>query len=451
MNRIEQAVLVGSPFEALSRNFITGPELLNWLVTAKSSVKNMDCRAVIAYRALCDRTGIKQTIEKDGKQVPFIQAAASMDFKCLYYILVDTDTITDWDEYARISSVFGVQSDLLHTFKILAGIQVNISPKTMPIAAQVRHPLVSETKRGDVGWWLDSDWFDRMESVPFDPMLARCEKLQAEAPDYFREVAGPEYAKRLKKFVLPSLAQEVLLRVNKLGLNLVKAEWMELSPLARQIMQTTTALQAYLLGFNLHEAPVSEDMLMSALHTLSQKGPEAYTANIIQYYKEHLPSIPPCFGQLTLANETDLLIFEDIFSYSPMDRFYYVHGKHIHAFIRPELENMLKDGRNPYTKEPLDKVYLGRIQQQLKAVAAWQLPPCEQMLTLLKKVESKELALPKEEKKCEHKCDCPVHRPGGLGMMRGLMALPQGPPMEEMDPNAFLMALATLAAASGGP
>jgi hypothetical protein len=454
MNRVEQAVLVGSPFEALSHNFISGPDLLNWLLTAKSSVKNMDCRAVVAYRALCDRVGIKLTVEKDGKQTPFIQAAASMDFKCLYYILVDPDKITDWEEYSRISSVFGVQPDLLHTFQILAGMQVNLNPKTMPIAAQVRHPLISEMKRGEAGWWLDSDWFDRMDTVPFEPMLARCEKLQAEAPDYFREVAGPEYAKRLKKFVVPNLTPEVLLRVQKLGLNLVKAEWMGLSPLARQIMQTTTALQAYLLGFNLHEAPVSEELLMSALHTLSQKGPEAYTADIMQYYKTHIPSIPPCFGQLTLANDKDLVNFEDIFSFSPMDRYYYIHGKHIHAFIRPELENILKDGKNPYTKEPLDKVHMGRIQRQLKAVAAWQLPPCEQMLTLLKKVESKELTLPKAEQKCERKCDCPVHRAGGLGMMHNLMAVgppTQEPQMVEMDPAAFFMALATLAAATGGP
>lgn len=448
MNRVEQAVLIGSPFEALRQNFITIPDLLNWLVTAKSSVKNMDCRAVIAYKAICDRIGVNPTVEKEGQQVPFVQAVASMDFKCLYYLLVDPGVITDWDEYSRVSSVFGIMPDLLKTFQILAGMQVDLNPKVMGLAAQVRHPLLSEMKRGEVGWWLDSDWFDRMENVPFEPLLARCEKLQAEAPDYFREVAGPEYTKRLKKFVVASLAPELLQRVHKLGLNLVKAEWTGLSPLARQIMQTTKAMQAYLLGFNLHECPPSEEGLITALQTLSQKGPEAYVADIAQYYKVHIPSVPACFGQLTLVNEKDLIIFEDIFSFSPTDRFYCIRGKHIHAFIRPELENILKDGKNPYTKEPIDKVYIGRIQRFLKAIQSWQLPPCEPMLALLKKVESQELKLPKAETNCEHKCDCPIHNPG---MRRSIMALQpfHGPPgqepiVEEMDPTAFFTLMAAL-------
>ena len=93
---------------------------------------------------------------------------------------------------------------------------------------------------------------------------------------------------------------------------------------------------------------------------------------------------------------------------------------------------------------------LMRMHNYLQTIQRWGLPPCEPLLELLKKVESKQLALPK----CDQKCDCPIHSAAPrLGEMGRAPLRRHGQRFNDMNEEDMqtLAGLMLLAAAAGRP
>ena len=157
------------------------------------------------------------------------------------------------------------------------------------------------------------------------------------------------------------------------------------------------SVQAYLLGFHLEIGIPHVNILKTALQNLSKKGPGQYIADM-----KDLPrpgAVTPVTGrapagmeEFKLGNTQDAML-NDITSYSPFDRIYYTNGTHLYCFTRVEFDSLIKDRKNPWTKEPIPEYIIELIQCRLNMSKSLQLPPCEPLHDLYEKVIAGKLSL----------------------------------------------------------
>lgn len=236
---------------------------------------------------------------------------------------------------------------------------------------------------------INSDWFEiiknlvsvRKDLEVVNQLMDRIQNLFNKVPDYWLLV------KKNYQELFEIIYREVGL--NNLSIKELSTyfpnlfNFNNLSSLAIKIALLKWPLQAYLLGYPIHQNFPSYKSLQESLLLLSKLGKDAYVTQIKKYWKELLMQLNQ--GN-NFANEENVYK-ENIYDFLPFDRLDICLEGHCYIFTREEFSEILKSKKNPYTNLLLPSWFLENFSCRVKMAENLGLPISRPILELYDELE----------------------------------------------------------------
>jgi hypothetical protein len=420
MDRITQAVMIGSPLESLNKKFISLEELLRWLLTAPLSD-----RSLVAYRAACQVkppndhyfSAETPTSTTDVFGRHFISCTHAPEYGAIFVLSggdVNTPAFRDRNETLApylAATVAKLLNDTTFERKMKlicdkSGIPGRFIMDNRPLLFSCHsNSLIQEylnrsnqSIESQSSFAIESDYFEalRVTDNLTDHLMARCRTLMTTAPLYWEGVAKSRYQEFFSKLI----ADKKLSRSNKaqafeintmfpgiFGISLER-----LSDLAYKIMCLEFPVQAYVLGFPIHHGLPSPAMVEELLYYLSSVGKDRYSEG----FKTHTEKMTNAYlnPELTSWHRTEWkvrnsrdVLENNISEYNEFDQLLLINGVNVYFFVRPEFNNLLKSHKNHWTNEDLPRHLEVDIQARVLIAEDLKLPPAGTILELLTRTE----------------------------------------------------------------
>lgn len=417
MDRVTQAVTIGSPESALKKNFITVDELLRWLVTAPVSDHTL-----IAYRAACQA---KNPNDHYLDNRHFLTGVRAPEYGAIFILSggdIDTPISKETPNEQLIQHVAPAlakmhnDSNFERKMKLIcdkSGVSLRYLQENRSLLFQchgtnlIREFLVktNQTIESQANLIIESDYFGAMSVTDhlIEPLMARCRTLLTTAPQYWEVVAKSEYREFFNKLIAEKkLAGSTRVQAQELDQmfpGLFGVTLSRLSDLAYKVLCLDFTVQAYVLGFPIQYGLPSPAMVETLLYYLSTVGKDRYAEEIKEYEERMANSY--LNGEINgwhqvawrVRNTQDVLE-NSIYEYNSFDRIMLITGVNIHQFVRPEFPNLMKSHKNIWTNEDLPKHFETEILARLTMAEELKLPPAGTIQELLTRTDEGNLYPP---------------------------------------------------------
>jgi len=474
--KINESVMFGSVFSALTAKFFTAQDLMEWLTTV-----SFDDSMNIAYKAVCINIHPNKQYLHDSSHFlmrrpqysciafgyglnPYISDHAATDKNpIIAHICEDIITFRNNPNIIKYCSlVLAGQgtSQYIHV-RLLSCYKARNFPNLNISANEINKSLV------------EADWTEKFRYNELLAMLIlkRVIKLQKDAPIYYGCVAYESYYKVVKKMyvdkLLTQLTRDDLSLLNNFFPGIIDGKIFTYDALAYKIAMFGNDIAGYILGFPIQNMIPSDKQIHTAIDNLTKLGITKYAEYIRKYIRStYIPSVPtftdPDIISLDLREnskfvETNILVtvdpetvcsndqdvlMESIDDYVPFDVVSYQVGTNIHRLTRPEFETIAKSKKNPWTNDWIPCTVMSTIKARVEAAEELGLPPSRILADMLTRVENDTLFDPDEIPESEAQSD-PVP-PHALIEMLNNMPLTQGEHLEfqgQSDPVPPLIRL----------
>ena len=193
-------------------------------------------------------------------------------------------------------------------------------------------------------------------------ILDRCSTLQTSAPIYWRDCMSPIYLALIQKYCILEIQPTAILE-RYITLFPSHFDKSILPTVATKLSRLSPEIQAYLLGFPIHQILPTPSMLNSAKEKLERLGLEQYFNDIEDANRRSLLEFKTLQeGEINIGNTENTLGDEDC-QYNLFDVIVYVIDNIRYFFTRVEFESTLDKGVNHWTNVPLPPI----LKSQIKA------------------------------------------------------------------------------------
>lgn len=377
--KVYQTIIYGSLYEAFYNKFVNIHDVLDFLLKYEPESKLHREKVCIAYRIVCIFTK-EQTI--DGEH--FICLTENEDFICIYALSFNSHfkekTYISFDQNLEISKKIQkvlpklIEEDTFSRFfYVLCDIINNVKIEEAILTTFTRNVRNLINFNHDYAYFLHSDYLYPLENIDqslyVNDLSKRCLYLQEKAPLYWENVAHSLYYSFVKdKFRnAPNFTKEMIQTYHEIFPKLFPENILNRSEIVLQISNLNKNLQAYLLGFPIHNYIPNDLNLNKALEKLQELGTDKYCKYLSEKSKKD-----------NVSNETNVLS-EKIEEFNSFDvvEYYVDEGNtdtHLFQFTRSEFKNILKDGKNFYTGEPLPAFLIEKIKCRNNIAKKYNLP-----------------------------------------------------------------------------
>lgn len=388
-DRIHQTIIYGSLYEAFYNKFVNVFDVLEYLLKHKPETEPQREKMCIAYRIVCIFTK-----EQPINGSHFICLTDNEDYISIYALSFNSHfknkNNDNFDENLEISKkIQKVLPKLIKEtkysrfFYVLCDIINKVKGEEAMVIAFTRNIRNLIDIENDYTCFLYSDYLEPLENIPNSfyakNIGERCRFLQQHAPLYWKNVAYNIYYSFVKdKYKnAPNFTKEMIDIYNKSFPDLFSENIINRSETVIAISNLDKNIQSYLLGFPIHKYIPNDSNLNKALDKLELLGNEKYCESIK-------------VEEINVANSENVLS-EKIDDFNSFDVVkYYVDGgntdKHLYRFTRSEFENILKDGKNYYTGEPLPLFIIEKIKCINNIAKKYNLPKSKTLFELLSNV-----------------------------------------------------------------
>ena len=241
-----------------------------------------------------------------------------------------------------------------------------------------------------------SDWELYEEDV-----VARCESLLNNFPEYWERVAKPLYKDLVtKNMEFLSLDKKTVTFWDKLFPNIFPEKIMKARNVSLMLHSYSTEIKAYILGFPIHEYIPSSQSLEKSIDKLNELNIEEFCKSLGGQKEEGGQKEKYLEGN---TQDSFLNNFEEYNRFDVVEYFTDNKGQlYRYRFSRPEFKILLKNGLNPYTREPLPEFLIENINNRNGIAEIYGLPPSATLSDLLQQVENGTLYL---DEKVQNKDD----------------------------------------------
>lgn len=408
---ISESVMIGSVYAALRKKWFSSEAVLEWLRDAPISNSTR-----IAYSLVCHQIEPDNQYLKDENQTHLLSHRP--EYAALAQIMgqylntgfnLEKASARNYAEETRVSLDVLVIEKLTeemcdpvasawnHLIATGEGPQEYVREHLVDCYRARNFPHLSNME-GQGHYYntalVQADWKQRFR---YNDQLAglvleRVQILKQTAPMYFEAIGKPLYRKVMEKLhrehLLVRLTVEEMGILNSLFPGIIDPSILQQSGLVYRLSTYSPEVASYLLGFPIQSMVANAAQLQFAINHLIAVGPAEYATHISKMVKStYLPIAPFGSAEITFPNATDVLL-EPIDSYAPFDIVAFQDGTHVYRFTRPELETLVADRKNPWTKEELPPAVISTLQARAEAATRAKLPPCRPLLEMLERIEA---------------------------------------------------------------
>lgn len=445
INKVRETVLYGSPHEALINGFLTPGDIVNYLLTmehqktlskdpdsetnkdnpetdkeSKEQVNKPTVEEMIAYRAVCQFS--RQQIVKDHpisdfNNKPFILLTNYDEYVGIYNLTIGSEhsARTDKEQVEISRKAQRVWPKLITVTKFSRNLflicdtdnikKIRSNERETVVKARSVKLITNNYKKLVANYtvWINSDYLVPLDDIKFDfyekNLLNRCKFMKLTAPLYWEGVAKSLYQELINKNIseesfewtyrdidlykelFPDVLPESIVNISKFKLNMKT-----LPPV----------LQAYILGYPIHEYIPSEEIIEQSIDLVDKIGSEKYS-NLIEERNRKMVYSQPCTLSVSIpseifnvGNEKDAML-EEVWKYNMFDVVRCYEGKHVYHFTRPEFVNILTNKKNIWTNKIIHTTVLYEMEARNRMALAYALPAASTIKTLIIKTEAGEL------------------------------------------------------------
>ncbi len=414
MEMARQTIVHGSTYEALSNKFLNIEDILNYLLE-----KDIDHKTMIAYRAVCN-SNIDQIVvgnpNPDYNGKPFILLTPHDGYVGIYAISSTTSenipgrTDSEKIEIAnRIQKIWPKLMFLNDNWMSVHVICDSVDYLTKRTKLTYKKTIVAARSQKHIKELsvellaypeilIESDYLDLISSLKYDiyelHLLARCDMLKKEAPLYWDGVARHLYTDLIKKNIdvnNPKMNRKSLKQYINIFPQLFNTNLMTMSNLIYNLRQLDRIVQAYVLGFPIHQYVPSSEVINMAIDKLDESGLDRYCDIIEEQNKKAFMSHPQIISlfqtkDIIIGNEEDAYM-EKIYVYSPFDIVCEYIDTHVYFFTRPEFATLATKKKNIWTNNKLSISILSVINSRIETGSVCDLPPSAPLRTLMERLD----------------------------------------------------------------
>lgn len=156
---------------------------------------------------------------------------------------------------------------------------------------------------------------------------------------------------------------------------------------ARKIFLLPSVVRHYVLGLPITEGDLKEQVDQALIY-LSAHGENEYVDLINEHQTGFCSQEYPFTRPKENVRNTEDVLGESIFSYSPFDIISYRSSNNRYFFVRREFENLLKTKKNHWTQEELPQGVLAEIEKREEMAKLLNLPPSGTISDFLTRIEN---------------------------------------------------------------
>jgi hypothetical protein len=393
MDRVEQAVMYGSVYEALYCNFINIDNIMQYLLVRESKNENERKRLCVAYRIVCIFNK-DQLVPKDFALTHFVLLTENEDYIAIYTLSFGSCS-SNMNLTQKLQSHFPKlnANKFRRFYNVICESTSNFNDNDGEYIAKIRS-LKNLKNCTNLDLLLD-DYLDALnimnEKLYLQNLINRCCLLRKVAPLYWQYVAYNLYRPFVeRKYSQPYFSKKTVSLLCECFPQLYPDNVLKRSDIAFELYNLPKVVAAYNLGFPIHEYIPSEDKINKTIDLLSDLGSKKYLENLTN--KE----INDVFNVLNVKIvNLENVHFDKIDDFNAFDIVHYYTDskdcmdiKHLFRFTRPEFQTILKDKKNFYTGEPIPSFVLEEIKTRMRLAKEYKLPKSKILKELLQ-VENK--------------------------------------------------------------
>jgi len=420
IRKARQAIVYGSPYEALIKDFVTCEDILNYLL-----YNNLSFKGMIAYRAVCQFSKdqiVKGNSNPDFNDRPFITLTKHDEYVGIYNLSIGitgnmfgrTDqerveiakrTQKVWPRLVNVNSF----SRTIHLICDSSGQELDITPTEMWLIVGARSiKLITNVFRKLLPHfevWIDNDYLEPLEHIEYNKyegtLLDRCEMLKKSAPQYWNMIGTDLYSEIVTKNINvkdPRMNRKQISRYVKLFPGMFPDDLVNMTDLVYNIKELPEIVQSYVLGYPIHLYVPSKEIIQKTIELVDSLGIDEYVKTIEEKNQKsminHIDMINPLGleDEISVSNETDVMM-ENICSYNNFDIIRYYIDTHVYFFTRPEFPDLVSKKKNVWTNSQIPVSVLSEINSRLEMSVLCKLPKSMPLRDLLKKVREGTLYL----------------------------------------------------------
>lgn len=404
-NPVYNTIYYGSIYQAIINNYLSVNEILVYLIDAK-----VDYYTMIAYKNVC-MFSLDQILSTDNdyndrpflvinKNIEYVYIHASYQFSIpgrndkerFEIMTIINKQKPDMLLKNNLVSFITMLSDNIAHFKIKRDkMWILIGGRCFNILSSFPQLKYNPEVLLDFDFMilLNDFAYNKYEKM----LLKRCDTLRKMAPGYWKNVAKDLYIKLIKKNV--NVKNPIMTRFNlkkyiELFPGLFPDEIVNVSDMVYNLRKLRPVVQAYVLGFPIHQYIPSSGVIKESIQLLDDVGLEKYCEKLknktIEWMKSETNCIGPTDKSISIYNQEDVLM-EEISNYNKYDIISYYIDTHLYFFTRPEFPNLIESHKNPWTNSHIPLTILCTINNRLEsATIIEKLPPAAPISELLKRV-----------------------------------------------------------------
>jgi hypothetical protein len=392
---VAQAIEIGSVILALSCQFISVNDVLQWLIYNEISE-----RARVAYYSVCLiyhphkqylSDGIHFLVKKP--QYSPIAIRMQLDYN------IPQSTTNNEPLLSAISHILGNSFTDYNTMHFLNILQGESTPENYTYAhveasfLTRNYPIIRWHDESINIYLIRADWTERFRynSTLIFLVLSRVTTLMQHALQYYQTVVYQKYHDVVKKIYQEDLCSKLspneITALHGYFPDIIEQPFLMLPDSLKRFAVLPANFVGYLLGFPIQYITPTKDQIYRATEILAHEGLDEYVRIISEFNTSNINTKSAHdTDTLILANENDVVTLEPVISYSPFDIVYYRSGNYIYRFVRTEFQSILKTKKNPWTNEWLPITILNQLKSRLDIATELYLPEALPLIELLASV-----------------------------------------------------------------
>lgn len=427
MSRVEDLVNNGSVFEALKFEYVKVGDVLEYLLHL--GPQKVSHNTMIAYKAVCKNSPPQQQYVEDDF---FILKTNSEEYIAIYMLIYRDKYLQDLSNDVKLKiaqktskilqKLYEPNEQIKHIHLICGTgqLQLNdISPegkytldmKTAKLIVKARSEIYINSFMRCIytnlkildkykKLFIECDYYPLLNTHKYSDLehdiLEHCETVKTKHKHYWENVAMPYWKLIITDNVdthKPTMPKKTLNKYNILFPDLFGDNFAKMSDLLYNIKLLPKNLQCYILGFPIHHYNPNIEQIQECLSLLEKNGKEKYIEKIQEKNITYLDSMDQvitnsaCQTDINVGNEENTL-YEKIQSYNIFDIICYYTDKHKYYLTRPEFNNIIETGKNPYTNTEIPDTVLHFIKSRAQLAKIYKLPPSNTIYELLLSVEN---------------------------------------------------------------
>jgi len=402
--KVKQSIYYGSVYEALTGDFITTDDVLNYLLHAKCDHKTM-----VAYKAVCTFSMDQVINNNEYTNIPFVLLTGTEEYVAIYTLqfcrngMVPGRNDLERKEIARRTQRMWpkllIPSKFSRSMHIICDSDVDITSDEKSIIIEARCAnLMLKLQRhllNNFSMFLNYDYLAPLSNVKYslyeNSLIDRCNMLKKEAPLYWEYISS-NYEELIEENIdieNPKMSREMLRKYCDLFPDLFDKNLMNMSDLEYNLNQLPETVQAYVLGFPIHQYVPSAIMINKAIRKLNEIGIDSYCKLIERQNYDLFAGKTNIYFQpdFIVGNKQDALT-ENVCEFSSFDIICDYNDTHVYFFTRAEFHGLIKSRKNYWTNKILPLSLLSVCTSRIETSIMCNLPPSAPLNQLLKKVEA---------------------------------------------------------------